>query len=473
MQPRSTLAILITLAGQGVAAFAADGDGGADGRTPHVGSPAARVELGGGLARRRDSLVVPGAQVNATGTGANLAGAGAWFAGGGHLGVCAQGAIERFTLRGQLGGPFAADAVDATAALVSAGLAARTEVSFARSGPLTVEAHLGYGVVQIPIARLRPAATGITLAAETVRAHGPSLSARLGWSAHRWGGIELGGDLMPLMTTADVAGTLVEPRRWEGRVVAIAGPLGLGGAGISALLSYRHGRTSASGAGVALAQDHDLFGLELRTTWPARPRGTAVSPSDRANDPEPAPQPQPARAGRLSVIVRERGTAGNDTGVTLPGIPIEVSAAGSSRTITTDARGRAVIEGLPAGPIALRLGGAGWLATREIVAFPAQGEAQAEVLVTRDRATPGLPASAVIAGLVRSEHGTPIAARVRIDELGIDRATDANGGFHLDLPPGSYTLTIEAEGFVSQRKVITAGRGEQKIYDLELQTERP
>jgi hypothetical protein len=122
--------------------------------------------------------------------------------------------------------------------------------------------------------------------------------------------------------------------------------------------------------------------------------------------------------------------------------------------------------------VQVQLGGAGWQPTSEIVAFPARGEASADLFVTRARPADAAPATSAITGLVRSESGTPVAAHVRIVELNLDHAADDRGGFHFDLPPGNYTLIIEADGFVSQRKQIAAGKDEQQIYNVDLQPER-
>jgi hypothetical protein len=48
---------------------------------------------------------------------------------------------------------------------------------------------------------------------------------------------------------------------------------------------------------------------------------------------------------------------------------------------------------------------------------------------------------------------------------------DGQGAFRFDVEPGRYTLTVEAEGFLPQTKVIAVGQGEQHIYNLELQRE--
>jgi hypothetical protein len=71
--------------------------------------------------------------------------------------------------------------------------------------------------------------------------------------------------------------------------------------------------------------------------------------------------------------------------------------------------------------------------------------------------------------VVHGEAGQAVAARITITELGLDVVADGQGAFRFDVPPGRYTLVVEAEGFLPQTKVIAVGQGEQHIYNLELQ----
>jgi hypothetical protein len=78
----------------------------------------------------------------------------------------------------------------------------------------------------------------------------------------------------------------------------------------------------------------------------------------------------------------------------------------------------------------------------------------------------------VLIGLVRSESGQPVEARVRLLEPSLTVDADARGHFRFEVPAGRYTLTIEAPGFVTQKKSVRAGAGEQNIYNVDLQAEK-
>jgi hypothetical protein len=84
---------------------------------------------------------------------------------------------------------------------------------------------------------------------------------------------------------------------------------------------------------------------------------------------------------------------------------------------------------------------------------------------------PPPPVPGAISGVIHGEAGQPVTARISVAELGVYTRADGQGAFRFDVPPGRYTLTVEAEGYLPQTKVITVGQGEQHIYNLELQKE--
>jgi hypothetical protein len=77
-----------------------------------------------------------------------------------------------------------------------------------------------------------------------------------------------------------------------------------------------------------------------------------------------------------------------------------------------------------------------------------------------------------VIGLVRDARGLPLPAEVRVPEVGLTVRADHRGRFKIPLPPGSYTVFIDAAGFVTQRKTVRVRNGEQNIYNVDLQRRR-
>jgi hypothetical protein len=132
------------------------------------------------------------------------------------------------------------------------------------------------------------------------------------------------------------------------------------------------------------------------------------------------------------------------------------------------ADGSFALAELAPGLVKVNLSRADLVASTEIVSVPPGGEVSVQITLRRAQA----PAPAVLSGLVRSEAGVPVAARVRLLEPGLSVDADAGGRFRFEVPAGRYTLTIEAPGFITQKKGVRAGAGDQNIYNVDLQAER-
>jgi hypothetical protein len=117
--------------------------------------------------------------------------------------------------------------------------------------------------------------------------------------------------------------------------------------------------------------------------------------------------------------------------------------------------------------VRLRLEAEGFRPGEEVVLVAPAGETTVELRLER----PAAPA--VLTGLVRGDDGRPVAATISVVELSLRARADARGSFSLSLPPGKYTLRIEAPGFSPQRKRVDLTAGEQSIHDVDLHRERP
>jgi hypothetical protein len=62
--------------------------------------------------------------------------------------------------------------------------------------------------------------------------------------------------------------------------------------------------------------------------------------------------------------------------------------------------------------------------------------------------------SAQIRGVIQSFRGDAVTATVRVEPLGTEVETDAEGFFQVDVPPGDYEVVIRADGFEEQRRPV-------------------
>jgi hypothetical protein len=71
-------------------------------------------------------------------------------------------------------------------------------------------------------------------------------------------------------------------------------------------------------------------------------------------------------------------------------------------------------------------------------------------------------------GLVRSFNGKPLAATIRVEPLGSETTTDADGMFQIDLPPGAYEVVVAAPGHAGQRRPVQVDENGVTILNADL-----
>jgi hypothetical protein len=381
-----------------------------------------RVDLAVGAGHRAQSVTAAESLVAHGGAVSDLALSGLWL--GRHLGLAAGLALERFSL--SRSDPSAN--VDVAGASAGAALALR-----AARGIFEGRLELGYGARAMPLPLVTVSPAGFMgLAGTALTAHGPTATAVLAATGRRYG-LELSGDAFPVGMGAHYQGSSVTPRRFGLRMAAHLGHVQTGDLRWAALVTGELAHLSGHGGGVVISGDQAGLGLGVRATW--------------------AP---PAQApARLRIVVR--GPSGPVRG-------LEVSAGPpASIEARTDERGECVLEGRRPGPVELHLAGAGWQELDEVVEFPARGEHRVELAVS--------PANAVVSavsGVVRSQTGEAVPARVEIVERGARLTTDGAGAFRVELPPGRYTVIISADGWLPQQRRVEARANEESIYNVEL-----
>jgi hypothetical protein len=407
-----------------------------------------RLELRGALGVRRDALTLAGARSEAEGQAlSDLVLGGAWFARGSPFGVAARLELDRFSLRSEQD---AGASSSATAFELVGALAGRLRPG---SGALALEAQLGYGLLHEPLAPARGADRPFALAA--LGAHGPFVGAGVTVQASDAVELDLVGRAFPTTFGGRYGEQAADVRRFTGGVTAGVRVMETARARLSAVIGYEVARTTGAGSGLEVDQLHQQLGLGLRVSEapPRAPLAVVVPP----------PPVRSARA-RLRGVVRAEAGPG-EPGEPLADVAVSVKGGPTTRTA---ADGSFALGDLPAGLLEVALAREDLLPGAEVVSLPAGGEATLAVALRRAAA----PEPAVVRGQVRGEGGAPVVARIRLVERDEQAATSADGQFRFEIPPGRYTLTIDADGFVSQRKSVVVRAGEHDIFNVDLQEQR-
>lgn len=71
-------------------------------------------------------------------------------------------------------------------------------------------------------------------------------------------------------------------------------------------------------------------------------------------------------------------------------------------------------------------------------------------------------------GLVRSFSGKPLAATIRVEPIGVETKTDADGTFQVEVPPGSYEVIVGATGHAGQRRPVQVEENGVTILNADL-----
>jgi hypothetical protein len=175
----------------------------------------------------------------------------------------------------------------------------------------------------------------------------------------------------------------------------------------------------------------------------AEPEAKAPSPTVTA--PTVAPTPPPAAKPvdtRFELIVRD------DEGQPVAGAKLSLTIAGKTRDVASDASGSHADDHAALGPGEVAISAQGFEPLRRQFVLEAGVPLKLELKLT------ALPPPSQLRGVVRSFGGQGLAARVRVEALGIDVATDGTGAFQIDVPPGDYAVTIEAAGYDAQKRHV-------------------
>lgn len=168
--------------------------------------------------------------------------------------------------------------------------------------------------------------------------------------------------------------------------------------------------------------------------------------------------PPPPATGTVEIAVT------GDGGTPLADADVELAPAGAATPLgaRTDKNGRATFDGIAKGK------------ARLTVRFADHADASKEIDVV-----PGRPASVAVElekklppgqllGTVRSWNGKPLKATLNVTPGGVKAQSDEHGEFTLDLPPGDYEVTIEADGVKPQTRKVKVEQNGVTILNVDM-----
>jgi hypothetical protein len=301
-----------------------------------------------------------------------------------------------------------------------------------------------------------------------------------------WLGFDLRGRAVPITFGASLDGAALSARRLELGAGLRVGDLQVGGVRLAGLVEYGYGRGSISGGAVDLRLARHLLGFGLRASPAPRAAPVAVAMAAAVAPPfpvapalpAPAEAPPPVEAPPAPPAAAVRGTLWSVTVSAVPGrnrrVPLAQAAVSwtgagpGAAEVRSDPQGQFVLEGLAAGSGTLKVEAPGFVPVEKPLEVTA-GESQA-VDLTLEALSDGR--RAIIRGTVRSSRGRRVRATLEIPEARLRRKPNKAGAFAFEVPPGRYTLQVGARGYVSQKKTVELGGGEESIFTIELHRRR-
>jgi hypothetical protein len=179
-----------------------------------------------------------------------------------------------------------------------------------------------------------------------------------------------------------------------------------------------------------------------------RYRFTSESTETPASEPPPPPAavvpatPATPNEAPLEVVVSD------EQGAAVPDAKVRFTSGPTSRELARDSAGHHRDEHVPAGSGSLVVEASGF------ERFEKRFELQPGKPLKLDVTLTALPPPSQVRGVVRSFGGHGLSAKVRVMPLGAEVATDASGAFQVDVPPGAYEVTIEADGYETQTRQV-------------------
>lgn len=181
--------------------------------------------------------------------------------------------------------------------------------------------------------------------------------------------------------------------------------------------------------------------------------------------PEPAPPPEvvPEPPARGVVLGQVTGGDGRPVG----GARVVLTPSGGEpREIPSQADGTYRFTDVPVGPATLRIEAEGHEPAERAIEIAGGENAQQQSQL--QESTP----RGQLRGMIRSFNGRPLVAHIRVEDLGLEAQSDAEGFFELDVVPGEHVVVIEAAGHTGQRRTVEVPENGVTVLNADLRRGR-
>jgi hypothetical protein len=204
-----------------------------------------------------------------------------------------------------------------------------------------------------------------------------------------------------------------------------------------------------------------VAGIGFRLPWYPRPEPT----TETAPEPKPV-EKEPPKAVEKPVSATVSGVVHAPGGAPIENAKVATGEGDALKEATTDKEGRFTLDGVPSGPVALRVSAEGW-GEREVTVDAGKGGPVAFDVELRRPLPEGQ-----IRGQVSGFDGKPIAAAVRIEPVGVETKSNARGAFEVDVPPGDYEVFVRAPGYAEQKRPARVEQNGVTVLVVNLQREK-
>jgi hypothetical protein len=162
-----------------------------------------------------------------------------------------------------------------------------------------------------------------------------------------------------------------------------------------------------------------------------------------------------------------RGQLLDPDGGPIEGAHLRLTVGKTVAETTSDASGIYNFEQVPLGNATLHVHANGFEDVDWTVSVVPEIAVQEPRRLTPVMVEPELPVGQ-LRGLVRSFSGKPVQARVYVEPGGTEVFSDASGRFQIDVPPGTYRISLQARGYLRQKRTVKVEKNGVSIINVDM-----